>query len=202
MSAVSQYLDDWSPDDLVDPRGKKFVPDEAEASTKVNAWPTKRLPRKVGLFSNKKPNADAMLEQVKQCLLEVAPNLSFDYGSKEPLAEDADPAVIQRLSTCDVVVLASAECGGCTSWLCRDQISLEKLGVPCLLIATHRFESLARTVLSRGGIENPHLLVPKHPVSGIPADEAKNKIRELASRILTEVLGAESTGTAGVKQTV
>jgi hypothetical protein len=198
MSAATQYLTEWSNDDLVDPRGKKLLTETSVESGKVDAWPIKWSRRQVGLFSNKKPNADAMLEEVKRGLLAVAPHLTFVYGSKEPLVENAPESVINSLRSCDVVILASAECGGCTSWLCRDHITLEKLGVPCLTIATNRFEVLARGVLSQGGVKTPHLAIPKHPVSGIPPAQAQEKIRELMGRITAELFGPEHAG-AGIK---
>jgi hypothetical protein len=181
------HIDEWAENQLVDPRG---VPaEEPEMIGEVDAWPIAWTHRKVGIFSNKKPNADAMLEAVKRGLGTLAPDLTFAYGSKEPLAKDAEPAVLAQLRECDVVILASAECGGCTSWVCRDYISLERLGVPCVLIATHRFEALARAVLERGGVTHPHLIVPEHPVSGIPADAAQEKIDDLIDGINSIVFG-------------
>lgn len=177
-------IDNWSDAELVDPRPPVL---EEVAATKLDAWPVAWKTRTVGLFSNKKPNADAMLEQVKESLLAVAPELTFVYGSKEALAQDAAPDVMRRLSECDVVVLDSAECGGCTSWVCRDYITLEQLGTPCLVIATDRFELLARTVLARGGVADPHLIVPAHPVSGITRDRAKAKIAPLMTAVIEEL---------------
>lgn len=186
MSDVSAVLsiDDWLAADLVDPRPPVV---QEVAASKLDAWPVVWKTRTVGLFSNKKPNADAMLEQVKESLLDVAPELTFVYGSKEALAQDADPDVMRRLSECDVVVLDSAECGGCTSWVCRDYITLEQLGTPCLVIATDRFELLARTVLARGGVGTPHMIVPAHPVSGITRERAKAKIAPLMPAVIAEL---------------
>jgi hypothetical protein len=202
MSEINTYIGEWSLKDLVDPRGSVLVTDDVVGTTEIDAWPIEWSRRKVGLFSNRKPNADAMLDEVKRGLLAAAPDLSFVYGCKEPLAEGADASVIESLRECDVVVLASAECGGCTSWVCRDYITLEKLDVPCLLIATNRFESLARAVLASGGIKSPHLAVPKHPVSGITADQAQGKIRELMGHITAEVLGSDFAGTVRHRETV
>jgi hypothetical protein len=100
--------------------------------------------------------------------------------------------VIDSLSGCDVVILASAECGGCTSWLCRDHITLERRGIPCLTLATHRFEVMARTVLAQGGVTQPHLVVARHPVSGIPREQLHDKIHEVMGRLSAQVLGAEA----------
>jgi hypothetical protein len=196
MSENTLYFGEWPATGLVDPRG--VILEEPAAQQGVNSWPIEWKKRKVGLFSNKKPNADAMLEEVQRGLLAAAPDLTFVYGSKEPLAENAPAEVIESLSDCDVVVLASAECGGCTSWVCRDYITLEKRGVPCLVIATNRFEGLARSVLERGGITNPHLAVPKHPVSGIPAADAQAKIRDVMGPLTAEILGAAAA--AGARQ--
>ncbi|MFT4212920.1 MAG: hypothetical protein QM626_13735 [Microbacterium sp.] len=178
------YLEDWSTAELVDPRGAVAVESAADA---VDTWVHVPRLRKVGFFSNKKPNADAMLDQIKTSLAEIDPGLEFAYGSKEPLAENADQAVLASLTDCDVVFLASAECGGCTSWVARDYISLQRLGVPCMLIATDRFRSLAEAVLARGGVEEPRLIVPQHPVSGIPAERAQAKIRALMDDVATEL---------------
>jgi hypothetical protein len=192
MSLAVTALSEWTLETLIDPRGKPPGTKSTATRKVVDAWPINGTPRKIGLFSNKKPNADAMLEEVRRGLSETAPGLSFVYGSKEPLAEHAPDEVIARLKECDVVVLASAECGGCTSWVCRDYIALEKLGVPCMLIATHRFEALARAVLAEGGIASPHMAVAQHPVSGISAERAQAKIREISNVFAAQLLGADA----------
>jgi hypothetical protein len=190
MSASIQYLEAWTVEDLVDPRGSRVVHIEAEPKD-VDAWPIRWKHRRIGLFSNKKPNADAMLSEVQRGLQALAPDLVFTYGSKEPLAQEAEKGVIDSLSTCDVVILASAECGGCTSWLCRDHITLEKRGIPCLTLATHRFEAMARAVLARGGVTNPHLAIPRHPVSGITFEQVQGRIHDIMGRISLEILGSD-----------
>lgn len=189
MLHTDTFIDEWSSSSLVDPRGTVLVQEKPNKVAKTDAWPITWSHRRVGLFSNKKPNADAMLEEVQRGLADAAPDLTFVYGSKEPLAEKAEPEVIERLRDCDVVVLASAECGGCTSWVCQDYITLEKMGVPCMLIATDRFEGLARSVLTRGGITKPHLAIPRHPVSGITGEQAQDKIRERMAGVIADILG-------------
>jgi hypothetical protein len=192
MAASRDFFHDWTEGELVDPRGHQLLVNEPSSEATVDAWPLRWAHRRVGLFSNRKPNADAILEDIKQGLLEQAPDLTFVHGSKEPLAQDAPSSVLDSFSECDLVILASAECGGCTSWLCRDHISLEKRGIPCLTIATHRFETMARTVLSRGGVTQPHLAIPKHPVSGIPQAQLHGRVQEIMGRLSADVLGTEA----------
>ena len=192
MQNDRDVIGEWPQQGLVDPRGRVFEEKKAEKAQEIESRPIQLTHGKIGLLSNKKPNADAMLQEVQKGLAAANPGLTFVYGCKEPLAERAPEIVIESLLGCDAVVLASAECGGCSSWVCRDYITLEERGVPCMLIATNRFEKLSRLVLTAGGIKSPRLAIAPHPVSGIPAEQAQAKIRAMMGHFTAEILGSKA----------
>lgn len=61
---------------------------------------------RIGLLFNAKPNADVLLERVRERLSESFPRAAFVYHSKPTAARPMADEVLQDLSECDAVVNA------------------------------------------------------------------------------------------------
>lgn len=144
----------------------KFVNPVAETqSRRVSAAlrPDTLDGKTVGLFWNGKPGGDDALRSVADVLARHYPSATFrnytgSVGSSVRLATLDDRTKIAK--ECDLVVGTTGDCGGCTSWLVTDMISLEDLGCPTIaIVADHFVDDALRTAEALGLSTLPLLVV-------------------------------------------
>src|SRR5438445_12607784 len=137
-----------------------------------------RLPtlqgKRAGILDNSKANAGTLM-------LAVVERLKERYGVRDVvkrekgIAGPPSPSILADLTTCDFVLVGSADRGSCTSWSIHGAIVLEQHGIPTVVMGTREFESLATLeARNRGLAELPLALIP-HPLGGIHEEEVVKK---------------------------
>ena len=142
----------------------EIVPTHVDPAVRYDALEGKR----VGLYWNFKTNGDLALSHVERLMAERFPGTTFVNvrGDGGLLAKHATESVASYVAqTCDVVVGAIADCGGCTSWLTHDLILFEKLGVPSVCIVAKEFEKDAARSAQGFGMPLLPLAVVPDPMS-------------------------------------
>jgi hypothetical protein len=117
----------------------------------------------IALIDNTKPNADVILDVVREVLAEEGVK-GFPYH-KKPAAAVPPPEGIERCTReADAAVMALADCGSCTSWLVMDAIALEKEGIPTASVCSNYFSDLASSIGAAHGASHLPLIEIEHPV--------------------------------------
>ncbi len=80
--------------------------------------------------------------------------------------EDAEHVV----ATCDAVVGTTGDCGSCTSWLVRDMVLLEGLGIPTVAYVSETFVDDARHSAETFGLKELPLVVVPAPFTNQSPD--------------------------------
>lgn len=120
--------------------------------------------RRIGLYWNIKAGGDVALRHARKLIEERYEGASFVdlMGSvgvtmRHLTDEDAEHVV----ATCDAVVGTTGDCGSCTSWLVRDMVLLEGLGIPTVAYVSETFVDDARHSAETFGLrELPLVVVP------------------------------------------
>ncbi|MGH3756685.1 UGSC family (seleno)protein [Actinophytocola sp.] len=140
--------------------------------------------RSLGFVNNNKPNVPVLFD-------ELSSQLGEQYEMTEALRVRKPQAPV-RISAddlrhfeqkCDAVILAVADCGSCTSWLVRDMLALEEVGIPTVLIASQVFVNLATAEALANGLPSISMIEVPHPFD-VP--EASDVV-DLARKIIPEV---------------
>ena len=144
----------------------------------------------VGLYSNKKLNADKLLALVAQNLEELG-SFTVQHGSYPPerLANDAEWG---EVDACDVVILANGDCGACSSSGLANAIELEKRGIPAFLISTPPFAEALATMARLRGMPQIEWGIVEHPIGSAQEAELHSRARAAAdqfARIMLEARG-------------
>lgn len=156
--------------DVMDPLGES-----AAAKIEITAIPQKI--EKITYFDNTKPNADIILNTIKE-------NLSIDsVDAQKPAGAPATKEQMKKASKGDLVILALGDCGSCTTWVILDAIRLEKIGIPTISICSHKFIEYAHSLAKAQGAENLRIVEINHPIAGLKEDEVKLKTEKIIPSI-------------------
>jgi hypothetical protein len=91
----------------------------------------------------------------------------------------ADPApeeIVNELSCkCDLVIIASGDCGSCTSYVIHDAVELEKRRTPTISVCTSEFLALGR--VEAEALNMPYLAILEipHPLGGLKIEAVRAK---------------------------
>lgn len=149
--------------------------------TSVEKLELNPIPRKIGkisLIDNTKPNADVILNIIKENLK----NMDF-LNVKKPAGAPATPEQIKKACKADMSILAVGDCGSCTTWVILDAIKLEKEGTPTISICSHKFSQFARSLARSHGANNLRIVEIEHPISGQKKEEIVAKTQDLIPKI-------------------
>jgi hypothetical protein len=134
----------------------------------------------LGLYNNGKLNSVRLLELIAA---EFARDFAFGirtgtYHSYKLMT----PEEWEGVDQCDAVILANGDCGACSSSGIANAISLEKQGIPTLLITTNPFVDAVKTMAGLCGMPDVHWAVIKHPIGSLQEDELRERARVCAAQ--------------------
>ncbi len=132
----------------------------------------------VGLYSNKKLNADRVLAMIAE---ELAPlgKFTIKIGTYHAEKEMTD-AEWGDVDECDVVVLANGDCGACSSSGIVNAIALEQRGIPAFLISTPPFTDAVTTMARLKGMPDVKWAVVEHPIGSAGESELRQRAQAAA----------------------
>ncbi|WP_414469837.1 UGSC family (seleno)protein [Methanobacterium sp. ACI-7] len=132
---------------------------------------------KITYFDNTKPNADIILDTVKE-KLNIEP-----IEAIKPAGAPATEEQMEMAKKGDVIILALGDCGSCTTWVILDAIRLEKEGTPTICICTHKFTDYAHSLAKAQGVEDLRIVEINHPIAGLKDDEVELKTQKIIPEI-------------------
>lgn len=133
----------------------------------------------MGFLWNDKPNADFLLERFAELLSNKLGLADIIHRHKISAGEPAPAEIIEDLSArCNSVIVASGDCGSCTSYVIHDAIELEKRGVPAVAVCTNEFSELGRVEAVALNMPDVPILEVPHPLGGITKDAVRVKADE------------------------
>ena len=148
----------------------------------------------VGLYSNKKLNADALLAMVAENLATLG-SFSVRHGIYPP-ERMYSPEEWDDVETCDVVILANGDCGACSSSGLANAIELEKRGIPAFLISTPPFTEALNTMARLRGMDEIKWGIVEHPIGSALEPELRARARDAAAQFAKIMLGPGGQGAA------
>lgn len=156
--------------EVMDPLGES-----ASYYVKISSIPKKI--NKITYFDNTKPNADVILNTVKE-------HLNIDsVVAQKPAGAQATEEQIEIAKNGDVIILALGDCGSCTTWLILDAIRLEKEGKSTICICTYKFADYGKSLAKAQGAEDLRIVEIEHPIAGLKESE----VREKTGKVIPEV---------------
>jgi len=164
---------------VLDPRGTVSI-EENPITERLETLEGKTI----GLLSNSKANADVLLDEIGNILVEEYGVEETVYRRKDKSPIPADGLAEQLNSQCDAVVNAYGDCGSCTSWLIYDSIDLEKQGTPTATINSDEFVTLGQSETRSLGMPGLPITTVPHPMGGIPKEEARERGREIVPSVV------------------
>jgi hypothetical protein len=168
-------------------------------SVQVTVAPAKRLRdldgKRIGLYWNMKAGGDIALAHTQFLLKRRYPNATFqEYrGSVGWVMRHATPDDVRRIKAeCDGVIGTTADCGSCTSWLIRDLIEFEQVGVPSVGITAAHFVPDAHRSAENFGLPNLALAVVPEPLTNQTPDEIRATIDANIDQIVAGLTQVQS----------
>ena len=132
---------------------------------------------KITYFDNTKPNADVILNTLKE-------NLNIKHiEAIKPAGAPATEEQMRMAEKGDVIILALGDCGSCTTWVILDAIRLEKEGKPTISICSHKFTDYAHSLAKAQGAEDLRIVKIEHPIAGLKDDEVKIKTEKIIPEV-------------------
>lgn len=163
--------------------GKLTVFNPVAETVQTPIKPAERLAdlagKRIGLYWNMKAGGDVALDRVAELLRARFPGTTFTHhkGSVGWVMRHATPGDVRKVAKeCDAVVGTTADCGSCTSWLIRDLIEFEKVGVPTVGITAAHFVADARRSADGFGLASQALAVIPEPLTNQTPDEVRATI--------------------------
>jgi len=147
------------------------------AAEKIEILPIPKKIRKITYFDNTKPNADVILNTIREKL-----NIEHVEAIK-PAGAPATEEQIQMAKKGDLVILALGDCGSCTTWVILDAIRLEKEEKPALCVCTHEFIDYAHSLAKAQGSEDLRIIEIQHPIAGLKESEVTEKTLKIIPEI-------------------
>jgi len=143
----------------------------------------------IGLWSNKKLNADLLLENIRQ---ELAKDYDFTvvHGIYDPgrLMEEHEWGDLDK---CDAVILANGDCGACSTSGIANAIEMEKKGIPAVLVSTPPFIDAVITTTKMSNMPAIEWAVVDHPIGSLTEDEVRQRAKHAAEQIPGLMLGED-----------
>ncbi len=147
------------------------------AANKIELSSTPEKINKITYFDNTKPNADVILNKIKE-------NLNIDsIDAQKPAGDGATEEQMKEAQKGDVVILALGDCGSCTTWVILDAVRLEKEGKPTICICTHKFADYAKSLAKAQGAEDLRIIEMEHPIAGLKENDVKAKTEKIIPEI-------------------
>jgi hypothetical protein len=137
----------------------------------------------IGLFWNGKPDGDVLLDAIGKLFRERLKRVEIiRFNMSVCVGPDNVKKMVEK---CDGIVAAVADCGSCTSWLIRDSIAIEKLGIPTAVIVTSHFAEMSRMVAESEGLFSLRILEVPHPIGGLSAEVIQEKARSIIDGVIS-----------------
>lgn len=154
---------------------KVYLPtsEPAPETTSRAPSPTVLAGLRIGVLDNGKANANTVMVRAAHSLA-VRTGATIGVVTKKgpggrsanaaiPVADDVFALLVAEA---DVVITGAADCGSCTAYSVHDAIQLERVGKPCVVVTTTRFEPIAVTLSATQGMADTRRLVLPHPIGG------------------------------------
>jgi hypothetical protein len=148
--------------------------------------------RVLGLYSNEKLNATALLDRIG-ARLAAQFDLAGVVRGTYPVSQAMAPGGWQDTEQCDAVVLAIGDCGSCSSSGMMNTIQLERAGIPTLLVSTPPFAGVCAAMRDLGGMPQLEWAIVPHPVGSATDDELDDRADQAVKQFHQIVL----SGAAG-----
>jgi hypothetical protein len=131
----------------------------------------------ISLVDNTKPNADVLLDTIRE-------NLKFKnpINVRKPAGAPGTDEQIKQAQP-DLSILALGDCGSCTTWLILDAIKLEKQGTPTISVCSDIFAPFARELAESYGAGGLRIVEVEHPLAGQSRKSIENKGQKLINQI-------------------
>jgi hypothetical protein len=136
----------------------------------------------LGLYSNEKLNATALLDLVGERLGAQFALAGVVRGTY-PVSRAMAPGEWRDVESCDVIVLAIGDCGSCSSSGMINTIQLERRGIPAMLISTPPFTGVCTAMRELGGMPDIEWAVVSHPVGSATDAELAEKADETVKQL-------------------
>lgn len=158
----------------------------ASAQAQLAPRPDSLAGARLGVLDNGKPNSDAFLTLLVDRL--VATGVGDTVWARKPnIGRLAPVETIDDLADrCDIVLTGVGDCAGCCSCTTHDGITLERRGIPTLVVCTSEFLTTARIAATAAGIPDYPFTVIAHPLGSlrppelaVRADDAMAQVRDL-----------------------
>jgi hypothetical protein len=156
--------------------------------------PAPRLPtlggKTLGLYNNGKLNSVRLLELIAADLAQ-----DFDFHIRTGTYHSyklMKPGEWNGVEQCDAVILANGDCGACSSSGIANAVSLEKQGIPTLLISTKPFVDAVGTMAGLCGMPEVRWAVTEHPIGSLKEDELRERACASAAQFRTIILACEA----------
>lgn len=148
----------------------------------------------IGLWSNKKLNADRLLDFIRQ---ELAEDYSFSivHGVYDPgrLMEEHEWGDLEQ---CDAVILANGDCGACSTSGIANAIEMEKKGIPAVLVSTTPFIDAVITTTNMSNMPSIEWAVVDHPIGSLDEDAVRQRAKHAAQQIPGLMMGQDMRAAA------
>lgn len=155
---------------------------------------------RIGLLWNGKPNGDVALRAVQEAIdtRDLGAKFQFYSGSLP-----CDPELIKSVATqCDAVIAATADCGGCTTWLTHDCVQLENAGLPTVILASAGFERDVLLSSRAFGSLGVPCAAAKQVYNNLAPDSARTQTLAIVDAVIDRLTSKQPpTGSAGDEPT-
>lgn len=148
----------------------------------------------IGLLWNGKPNGDVALDVVRERLAETEPTVELRfYAGSQPMP----PTLLEEAAAeCDAFIAATADCGGCTSWITHDCVQLERMGKPAVIIVSRGFEGdLKASAEAFAMADLQHVIVPL-VYNNISEAEARRQTEPVVGSVVQLLLERDESAAA------
>lgn len=159
---------------------------EVRVEVKINKRPEKLENVVIGLLDNRKPNADVILDTIRNKLKENGVKDFVYYPLVSRSEREVDEEMLEKMSKVDALVMAAGDCGSCSYRLSLLAIQFEKKGIPTVIIATDVFASEVIDILHSQGLRKTPVVILKAPIE----DLKKSEMREATNAIIDQVVAA------------
>lgn len=142
----------------------------------------------IGFLWNDKPNANFLLERFAELLMDKLGPAEIMHRHKFSAADPAPEEIVNELSRkCDVVIIASGDCGSCTSYVIHDAVELEKRRTPTISVCTNEFLALGR--VEAEALNMPYLAILEipHPLGGSKREAVRAKADDAIDELIALV---------------
>ncbi len=170
------------------------LPEEAAGATPTAPRLSTLNGKTVGLWSNQKLNATRLLELVRE-ELEASYRFEVVRGVYDPGALMPEDGWGQ-VGRCDAVIMATGDCGACSTSGIGNAIELEKRGVAAVLITTPPFVPVVETTSKLRGMPDISWAVVEHPLGSLDETDLRARAKAAAPQVLEVLLASASQRSA------